>query len=249
MIAFPSRSSVISLPLDSGRATPARPAAGEARTDGLTKRDARAMPHIERAFRDMYTRALPELESGKHLVIGVTSAVRGEGRTTTALGLTLAIARDLEASVLLAELDFGHPSLARSLGLPERPGLVDVLSGAQPVQNAIYRLPPGGIDLLPVGSSPQLASRLLRSSALRQLLETARLAYGVTVLDLPPALSSSDVVPLSNLTDGVLLTVRAGVTPARLVEQAIARFAAGKVRGVILNGSRSRIPRWIRRFL
>ena len=215
----------------------------------LTPIEEKMLQLLEGTFRDIYTQALPELETGKPVVLGVTSAIRGEGRTSTALGLSLAIAQDLDVQVLLVELDVEHATLADELKVPLRPGLVDVLAGRTDLFTALYRLPCGPIDLLPAGSRPRSASRALRSDALRDLLAKASAAYPVTVLDLPPALSSSDIVPLSEYTDAMLVTARAGVTPARLVNQAVERCAPGKVRGVVLNGQRSRIPAWARLFV
>lgn len=212
-----------------------------------TRRELVTARRLDTTYREMYTAALPELESRTQIVVGVTSAVRGEGRTTTALGLALAIARDLEGRVLLIELDLEQPTLTGELQLQEGPGLVDTLIDNVPIDDAMRHLDLYSVDILPAGRPAAAVSRLLRSAPLRELIAAARQSYRVVVLDLPPALVSSDVGPLSSLTDGVLMVVRAGVTPARLVEQATARFAEDKVRGVILTGQRSKIPNWLRR--
>lgn len=224
-----------------------RPRSVPAGTPVYTKREIIGLQQLETTFRDMYTRALPELEGGASIVVGVTSAVRGEGRTTTALALALTMARDLDVHVLLVELDMECPSLAREMQLPESPGLAEVLTDDVWIGSAVRHLEAGGIDLLPAGGQPDAASRLLRSSAMKGLLAAMRESYQVVVLDLPPALSSSDIVPLSGLADTLLLVVRAGVTPARLALLATERFAEGKVRGVIVSGQRSKIPNWLRR--
>jgi len=203
--------------------------------------------YLETAYREIYTTQLADLETGESYVIGVTSAVRGEGRTTTALGLALAIARDLGLRVLLVELDLQHPVLAQELQVTGVPGLADAANAPELIGSAVRHLEACGVDVLPAGRAPVAISRLLRSATLRDLIATARTVYHVIVLDMPPALSNSDVVPLSGLTDGVLMVVRSGVTPARLVEQATARFPAGMVKGIILSGQHSKIPNWLRR--
>ena len=231
--------------LAASRAVPRRSGADAA---AVTQDERRAARRVKGAYSEVYTEAWPDLQAATPLVVGVTSALRGEGRSTTALGTALAIARDMDVNVLLLELDLERPSLARALGVREGPGLVDILGGRAQLGEALHELP-CGVHLLPAGTEPEASSRLLRSSGLRQLLDTARQVYDVTVLDLPPALANSDVVPLSNLIDGLLLTVRAGATPARLVDQAVARFAPGKVRGIVLNGQRSKIPSWLRQLI
>lgn len=214
-----------------------------------TRREHAALPRLDAAFREMYTIGLPELDAGERFTLGVTSAVRGEGRTTTALGLALAVARDLDVDTLIVELDLEHPTLARELHLPEDRGLTSVLLDNVRLEAVLQQLDASSVDVLPAGPAPFAASRLLRSAGLRELLAALRTMYHVVILDLPPALGSSDIVPLSTLTDGVLLVARGGVTPVRLVEQATARLPEGKVRGVVLSGQRSRIPNWLRRRL
>ncbi|MCL4509153.1 MAG: CpsD/CapB family tyrosine-protein kinase [Chloroflexi bacterium] len=198
-------------------------------------------------MRQVYTHALGELEAVKSLVIGVTSAVRQEGRTLGALGLALSIAQDLEKRVVLVELDLDNPILARELGIAASPGLGDVLSGEASLATAIRSNASGSFATLPAGNITGSATRLLRSSALRTLVQSLRNSFDVTILDLPPALDNPDVVSVSNLADGVLLIVRGGATPAPLVQQTVRTFAAGKVRGIVLNGHHSKIPHWIRR--
>lgn len=241
----PERAALASEASAAPRLAPRSVPAGRAQ---FTKRELADLGQLEEAFREIYTVALPESVGAVPVTIGVTSAIRGEGRTTTALGLALTIARDLDVQVLLVELDLERPTLARELHMPESPGLVDILiDGDTMIGSAVRHLDHAGIDLLPVGTRPQAVSRLMRSATLRGLLAAMRDSYQVVVLDLPPAMDNSDIVPLSSLTDGLLMVVRAGVTPTRLVEQATARFAKDKVQGVILTGQYSKMPRWLRR--
>jgi Mrp family chromosome partitioning ATPase len=236
----------------SGQVTAARGSRGDsdaANVPVFTPVEEKILRSLEGTYRDIYTQALPEIETGRSVVLGITSAIRGEGRTSTALGLSLAIAQDMDVQVLLVELDLEHPTLAHDLSVPPQPGLVEVLAGRTDLFAALHRLPCGSIDLLTAGSHPRSASRVLRSDALRDLLTKASPAYPVTVLDMPPALSSSDIVPLSECTDAILVTARAGVTPTRLVSQAVERCAPGKVRGIVLNGHRSKVPSWVRLFV
>jgi Mrp family chromosome partitioning ATPase len=234
------------LPGEAAGATLA-PRALPAGTPAFTRRELAGRRRLDLVFREMYTTGFPELDAGTPFVVGITSAVRGEGRTTTALGFAMAVARDIDVRVLLIELDLERPTLARELQLPLTPGLVDVLTRNANLETAIRRLDASGVDILPAGDLAPAVSRLLRSAELRSLLALAQGIYQVIVLDLPPALISSDVVPLSGLTDALLMVVRAGATPVRLVEQATARLGPGKIRGIILSAQRSKIPNWLRR--
>jgi Mrp family chromosome partitioning ATPase len=225
---------------------PPRAVQGDAPT--YTRRELAVLPRLDRSYRALYTDALPDLDGPAPLVVGVSSAIRGEGRTTTALGLAMAVARDLERRVLLVELDLERPQLAGLLQSPPRPGVVEVLAGEVTLREAIQYLPAADLYLLPAGGPPPSVARVLRSGAFRELVQAVRSAYDLTVLDLPPTLASSEVGPISAHLDAVLLAVRAGVTPRRLVKQATEKFGEGKVRGLVLNGQESKIPRWLRKF-
>jgi Mrp family chromosome partitioning ATPase len=218
-------------------------------SDTLTQLDLVSLQLLEDEFREVYTHALPDLDKAQGFVLGITSAIRGEGRTSCALGLTLAVAHDLDRQVLLVELDLERPKLAGTLHLPEYPGLVDVVSGNEELPAALHPCLDGAVHVLPAGRLTGSASRVLRSDMLRQLISSAIKDHHLVVLDMPPALSGSDVVPLGELTDGVLVVVRASATPARFVDQAIAKFDRDKVRGIVLNGQRSKIPAWLRNWI
>ncbi len=69
-----------------------------------------------------------------------------------------------------------------------------------------------------------------------------RQSYDVVILDLPPILTNSDAILLTDLADGVICVVRAGVTPVALVNRAVEQLEEGKLRGVVLNGTRLRRP-------
>lgn len=220
------------------------------RVDALafTRRENAVLPHLERSYRALYTEALPDLDGPTPLVVGVGSAIRGEGRTTTALGLAMAVARDLERRVLLVELDLERPALAELLATVPRPGVVEVLAGEVTLREAIQYLPAADLYVLPAGGPPPSVARVLRSGAFRELVQAVRSAYDLTVVDMPPVLASSEVAPVSTLLDAVLLAVRAGVTPRRLVKQATEKLGEGKVRGLVLNGRQTKIPHWLRKF-
>jgi Mrp family chromosome partitioning ATPase len=80
-----------------------------------------------------------------------------------------------------------------------------------------------------------------------EAIDAMRETYDLVVLDLDGLLVNSDTIPLTDLTDGVIVVVRAGVTPTALVNKAARLVDESRLRGVILNDTRSVIPRWVRR--
>jgi Mrp family chromosome partitioning ATPase len=81
------------------------------------------------------------------------------------------------------------------------------------------------------------------------VVDAMRQTYDVIILDLPAILANSDAVLLTDLADGVICVVRAGVTPASMVMRSLDQIDETKLRGLVLNSSASAIPGWLRRLL
>jgi capsular exopolysaccharide synthesis family protein len=194
-------------------------------------------------FRGIYTRAA----LGEAEVVAVCSAIAGEGKTTISLGLGITIAQDYpERRVLVVETDFRQPVFAADFGLEPAPGLADCLETGQPLTLAYRRTRLDNLYLAPAGHAVAPASRLLRSSRMARGVDVMRQSYDLVILDVPPVLATSDALLICDLADAVILVVRSGVTPAPLVKQAVDQLDAQKLRGVVLNGARSAVPRWLR---
>jgi capsular exopolysaccharide synthesis family protein len=196
-------------------------------------------------FRGLYTRAGIGFASE---VLMVSSALAGEGKTTVSLGLALTVAQDYpERRVVLVETDVENPSLANDFAVEAAPGLVDCILGEEPIEAAFRPSFLDNLHLVPVGGPVRGNGRALRSSRMASLIDALRQTYDLVVLDSPSLLVNSDSVMLSDLADGAILVVRAGVTPASTVAKAIEQIDESKLRGVVLNGSKSAIPGWLRR--
>lgn len=163
-------------------------------------------------------------------VVAVTSAGRGEGRTTTAANLAVTAAREGRATVLV-EADLRRPALAALLGLAPRAGLADVLDGRAELAQAITRL--GPLAVLCAGDVRD-AAETARSPRATALLEQLRASYDLVVLDAPPALAFSDGDRLAAGADGAVLVVRAGMTPRQVVRLALESLGE-RTAGIVLN--------------
>jgi capsular exopolysaccharide synthesis family protein len=163
-------------------------------------------------------------------VVAVTSAGRGEGRTTTAANLALTAAREGRATILV-EADLRRPTLAALLGLAPRAGLADVLDGRAELAQATARL--GPLAVLCAGDVRD-AAEAARSPRAAALLEQLRAAHDLVVLDAPPALAFSDGDRLAGAADGAVLVVRAGMTPRQVVRLALESLGE-RTAGIVLN--------------
>ena len=198
----------------------------------------------EDVFRSIYTRS--GAAAGE--VLAVTSAIEGEGKTTIALGLAVTIAQDFpELRVVLVETNVGAPVLAADFDVPPAPGLVEFLSGECGLEAAQRATLLPNLSLVPVGTSTTNGSRLLRSSRMGLLADGLRAGSDLVIIDLPGILASSDALLLTDVSDGIVFVVRAGSTPDAIVSEGLDLVDQARVRGVVLNGATSSIPRWTRR--
>jgi Mrp family chromosome partitioning ATPase len=204
-------------------------------------------PRGDELFRGIYTRAGAGFARE---VLAICSAINGEGRTTVGLGLAVTIAQDFPSRrVLVVETDVEHAVLAEDFGLEPGPGLIDCLVNGEPLQNASRPTFMPNLHIVPAGSAQNVRGRPLRSSQTAVLVDAMRQSYDLVILDLPPLLSNSDAALLTDLADGVICVVRAGVTPIPLVNRALEQLDESKIRGVVLNGTRSAIPGWLSRLV
>jgi protein-tyrosine kinase len=202
-------------------------------------------PDGDELFRGIYTRAGTGFGSD---VVAVCSAVIGEGKTSVSVGLAVTIAQDFpDRRVLLVETDVHRPVLAEDFATEPTPGLLDCLINHEPLQVACRPTFLENLHVVPAGGSEHVPGRPLRSSQMAAVVDMMRQTYDVIILDLPAILANSDSILLTDLADGVICVVRAGTTPAALVNRAIEQIEEGKLRGLVLNGSSSAVPGWLRR--
>jgi len=133
----------------------------------------------------------------------VSSAVPGEGKSTTALNLALAMA-EKGHRVLLIDADLRRPTVAKQLGIEGTVGLTTVLIGAASLAEVAQQWG-DGVDVLPSGEIPPNPSQLVDSRAMVALLAEATRTYDFVVIDSPPLLPVADAAVLSKMTDGALL--------------------------------------------
>ncbi len=182
-------------------------------------------------------------------VVGITSAVYGEGKTTVALNLAGTIAQNSEQRVSLVDFNLRNWDMQSRLNLPPAPGLVDVLEGSEDdLTNIIQRTELDNLTIVPAGRAAANPSRLVRSPRLGEVISTLRMSNDFIVLDMAPVLPVADTKTMSRHLDGVVMVVRAGVTPREIVGRAIDAVGADKVLGIVLNGVETAMPKWLQRY-
>ena len=104
-------------------------------------------------------------------LIMITSALPGEGKTFTAVNLAISIAAELDHTVMLVDADVARPWVLRSLGIPEGPGLLDLLDGSAQMHEVLLRTNIDKLSLLPSGKPHPRATEMLASEAMSLLLD------------------------------------------------------------------------------
>lgn len=186
-------------------------------------------------YRSLRTR-LRRAENGRAIrAIIITSPAKGDGKSLTAANLALTMAQEFQQRVLLLDADLRRPTVHRLFGVNEGPGLSDVLMGTADVGEALIELPEHHLTVLPGGTPPSHPAELLGSAAMRRLLDTLRTRFDRILIDMPPVAPLADTHILAPMADGVLMIVRAGVTPKPAIERALSGLDVTKVLGLVLN--------------
>ena len=175
-------------------------------------------------------------------LIMVTSALPGEGKTFTSINLAMSIASELDNTVMLVDADVARPSVMRMLGLPQGPGLLDlVLDDARDLSEVLLKTNVDKLTILPSGTPHARATELLASDAMTKLLEEMASRYPdrIIVFDSPPLLITTESRVLATHMGQVVVVVNAGKTLQSEVKQAIDTIDNCPVKMLVLNRSSS----------
>ncbi|HET6465647.1 MAG TPA: CpsD/CapB family tyrosine-protein kinase [Nitrospiria bacterium] len=181
---------------------------------------------IAEQYRVLYTKIDKLNQQNSRKVLAITSAVKGEGKTTTAVNLGIVMARDFHQRVLLIEADLKLPTFHTFLEETVLFGFDDLLREDPHVEwranpPALVSFAHDNLTLLPVSAKSNDARPLLRPGRLEGLLNRLKKDYDYVLLDAPPVLPMADANRIVHVVDGVLFVVAAGLTPASLVKRAI----------------------------
>lgn len=191
---------------------------------------------VQEAYKTLRTNVTFSLPGTDCKCIGITSANRGEGKSTIAVNLAISLAQ-LNKKIVLIDCDMRLPTVITKLGINAKEGLSNYLSG-QISEVPVVRISNLGIDVIPSGTIPPDATTLINSGAMAELVNLLKDAYEYIVFDFPPINIVSDAVLLSGMIDGYLMVVRHGVSEYKKVNEALRqmRFADAKIIGFVYNG-------------
>lgn len=173
-------------------------------------------------------------------VIGLSSALAGEGKSLTAVNLAYSLSQ-LNKRVVLVDCDMRRPTLAEKLGIRKKPGLSSCLTGQASLQDLIQSCGIYGAEecfhVIAAGQNPPNPIELISSQRMRQVLEALKASYDYVVLDLPPVGEVSDALAVGGMLDGVLLVVRQDYCSSPALSNTIDQFefVKSKILGIVYN--------------
>lgn len=177
---------------------------------------------------------------GRHsTVVAITSALMGEGKTTTVANLGYTIARDFGKKTLLIDCDFQRPALHHYINLPARAGLIELLDGQASLDECVSMIDECPCSIMTVGGVDGACGERNELGLIQQLktiLPDLRSQFQYLIINTPPVLSSATIGILASLADEILLVIRAGHSPKHLVQKAFTMLSLTTRRQVILNG-------------
>lgn len=210
--------------------------------DGLAL--ARVPPTIRQQVRYLWTRVQVHDGDVPHS-IGVTSQLSGEGVSFTARAVAAVLAR--LGRTCLVEANWwgqGVPLLDQS------PGLAGVLLGNNTVDEVLISTDHPGLSILPCGESSVAGQAVMADTdAVSVVLDRLRQRFDYVIVDLPAISTSATALSFAAATDASLLVVRQRVTAVDQVERAVADLRHTRLLGVVLNGNRIYMPKFLQRRL
>jgi capsular exopolysaccharide synthesis family protein len=223
-------------------------AAGATRAGGFVSYDvspARVEPHLVaisqprsaycEQFRALRTRILQAGERMQMRAFVITSAGIGEGKTLTALNLGWLLAQTEGVRALVIDSDLRRPCATDYFGIDANVGLSEVLGGQIGLQDAIVRLDPAGLYLLPGGKPRDDVAELLSGPSYTRVITEVRRMFDYIIIDAPPLGIFTDANVLMSRADAAMLVVRAGYTKYGHVDKLLEQMPRERLLGVVLN--------------
>jgi capsular exopolysaccharide synthesis family protein len=198
----------------------------------------KAAPFSSTAEALRYIKVAIDLHPGGMKIVGMVSALPGEGKTTVAASFAAFLAKG-GSKTLLVDADLRNPSLTRALGYTDELGLLNMVAERTDFHDLVISDPLYLFDFLPASTriKPTNSSDILTSGAMKEMLKTASAEYEYIVVDLPPILPIVDVKASAHLFDGFVLVVEWGGTSTDEIVKAVSAspVVSDRLLGTVLN--------------
>ncbi len=183
----------------------------------------------------------------------ITSSIHSEGKTVTSLNLAFSLAQAVhKPRVLLVDADMRKGKVSRYLGVDNKEGLSEVLSGQRKASETLFHIADQpNLTFMDSGSVPENPSELLSSNEMKEFITEMESNYDHILIDTPPIISVTDSGIVGAMVDGVIMVIQAGRTQRGIVKRAeeLLFQAHSKVLGHVLTNIEYHLPEYIYRYL
>jgi protein-tyrosine kinase len=194
---------------------------------------------VSDVYRTLRVQVLQRLGKDQKTTLGITSASTGEGKTLTAVNLAIAMALDVNQTVLLVDLDLRHPSVHTFFGITPKLGINDYLLGGAKLSECLVNPRIDRLVLLPATGSVSNSAELLSSPQMAQLARELKQRFvdRIIIYDLPPLLTVGDTLGFLPNVEATMLVVRDGGTLRADLTRATELLRDHDLIGTVLNAA------------
>lgn len=173
----------------------------------------------------------------KKNVFLITSAVPGEGKTLTAVNLSLSLARTTDRAVVLVDADFRRPCLHKMLNIETEVGLAQCLQDHVPVEKALFPTGLGGLVVLTSGQQIKDPLELISSTRMQKVIQMIQGLYPdcYIIFDSPPVLPFADARVMGAFMDGTIFVIRENYSRLNQVKEGLESLNGCHVLGILCN--------------
>jgi len=192
-------------------------------------------------FRMLRTQVLKKMRSNRWQTLAVTSPTAGEGKSVVAANLAMAIAMELNQTVLLVDMDLRNPSISNYFGLNAQVGLKDYLSGDLKLSEVLINPGIKRLVILPGVGRAEDSAELLSSPKMASLVADIKSQYDsrVIIFDVPPVLQTDDVSLAASYFDSTLLVLEDGKNTESNITKSLQMLEGSPLLGTVVNKSAS----------
>ncbi len=196
-------------------------------------------PHVN-IFRQLRTKVLRKLRENKWNSLAITSANSNAGKSFVTVNLAIALAMEVNQTVLVVDADLRNPSLGWFFGLDAEKGLLDYLSNDTPLATILINPGFQRLVILPGKGYTTHSSELLSSPKMVALVNELKVKYDsrIILFDMPPLLASDDTMLFMPNFDAALLVVEDGKTNPEDIRRSIQILEETELMGIVLNKSK-----------
>jgi len=192
---------------------------------------------ITEAYRGIRTNIFYSLPEAEPQVMLVTSAIAQEGKTTSATNIAITMAQ-FGYRVLLLDCDFHRPQMRRLFSIAQDDGMTNLLVGNKTIEDVVCATDVPDLQVIPCGPIPPNPSEILGSKKMLAVIDELRHKFDKIIIDSAPVSAVTDSLMAARAVDGIVLVVRAGATPRKIVLNAVEALngVGARVLGVVING-------------